>query len=48
LTVSAGVAERREWMSDFGALVQASDDALLSAKLAGRNRVEYALSPASA
>lgn len=48
LTVSAGVAERREWMSDFGALVQASDDALLSAKQAGRNRVEYALSPASA
>jgi diguanylate cyclase (GGDEF)-like protein/PAS domain S-box-containing protein len=48
LTVSAGVAERREWMSNFGALVQASDDALLSAKQAGRNRVEDASSPTSA
>ncbi len=42
LTISAGVAERRTWMSNLGALIQASDDALLKAKQTGRDRVEHA------
>lgn len=39
LTVSVGVAERRAETVSLGALIRASDDALLAAKQAGRDRV---------
>ncbi|MEJ2480209.1 MAG: diguanylate cyclase [Acidihalobacter sp.] len=43
LTVSVGVAERKAYMPSLGALILASDDALMIAKQAGRDRVEYAV-----
>lgn len=42
LTISVGVAQREPGMGTLGALIKASDDALLAAKQAGRDRVVQA------